>query len=78
MKRPILAVPFLALGLAASACSSSGRPEAELTDEMVCLAHNENDPAQRDRCRVDASIRNDTAPEASPHQLPIRTGQIGD
>ncbi|RYG36440.1 MAG: hypothetical protein EON93_05060 [Burkholderiales bacterium] len=77
MKRLILAVPFLALGLAASACSTGVR-EAELTDEMVCLAHNENDPAQRDRCRVDASIRKDTPPDVSPHQLPLRTGQIGD
>ena len=77
MKRLILAVPFLALGLAASACASSTRP-AELTDEMVCLAHNENDPAQRDRCRVDASIRRDTPPDVSPHQLPLRTGQLGD
>jgi phosphotransacetylase len=77
MKRLILAVPFVAI-LAVSACSSSGRPEAELSQEAVCLAHNENDPAQRDRCRVDASIRSDTAPDASPHQLPLRTGQIGD
>lgn len=77
MKRLILAVPFLALGLAVSACSSPGRP-AELTDEMVCLAHNENDPAQRDRCRVDAAVRKDTAPDVSPHQLPLRTGQLGD
>jgi hypothetical protein len=78
MKRPILAVPVLAIGLAASACSTPGRPEAELTDERVCLAHNENDPAQRDRCRVDASIRRDTPPDVSPHQLPLRTGQLGD
>lgn len=78
MKRLILAVPFLAIGLAASACATGGRPEAELTNEMVCLAHNENDPAQRDRCRVDASIRRDTPPDVSPHQLPLRTGQLGD
>ncbi len=78
MKRLILALPVLMIGMAASACSSSGRPEAELTDEMVCLAHNENDPAQRDRCRVDASVRNDTPPDVSPRELPLRTGQIGD
>ncbi len=77
MKRLILAVPFLAIGLATSACATGGR-EAELTDERVCLAHNENDPAQRDRCRVDASIRRDTPPDVSPHQLPLRTGQLGD
>ena len=77
MKRLILAVPFVAI-LAVSACSTGGRPEAELSQETVCLAHNENDPAERDRCRVDASVRGDTVPEASPHQLPLRTGQLGD
>ena len=78
MKRLILALPVLAIGLAASACGSSGRPETELTDLQVCLAHNESDPAQRDRCRVDASVRSDTVPDASARQLPLRTGQIGD
>ena len=78
MKRLILAVPCLAVGLAMSACASSGRPENELTQEMVCLAHNENDPAQRDRCRLDASVRSDSVPDVSPHELPLRTGQIGD
>lgn len=78
MKRLILALPVLMISMVASACSSSGRPDADLTDEMVCLAHNENDPAQRDRCRVDASVRRDTPPDVSPRELPLRTGQIGD
>ena len=78
MKRLILAVPCLAVGLAMSACASSGKPETELTQEMVCLAHNENDPVERDRCRVDASVRSDSVPDVSPHELPLRTGQIGD
>ncbi len=78
MKHLILALPVLAIGLAASACSSSGRPENELTDQQVCLAHNENDPVQRDRCRQDASVRSDTPPDVSPRELPLRTGQLGD
>ncbi|HOZ28248.1 MAG TPA: hypothetical protein PLH23_12870 [Hyphomonadaceae bacterium] len=78
MNRLILAVPCLAVGLAMSACSSSGRPETELTQEAACIAHNANDPVQRDRCRLDASVRSDTVPDVSPHELPIRTGQIGD
>ncbi len=77
MKRFILAMPCLAIGLAMSACASGGRP-AELTQQQVCLAHFENDPVERDRCRQDASVRGDTPPDVSPHDLPIRTGQIGD
>lgn len=76
MKRIILALP--AIGLALSACVSSGRPDAELSQEQVCLAHFENDPVERDRCRQDASVRGDTVPDVSPHQLPVRTGQMGD
>ena len=78
MKRLILAVPCLAIGLAMSACSTGGKPETDLTQENVCLSHFENDPVERDRCRVDASVRSDTVPDVSPHQLPVRTGQIGD
>ncbi len=77
MKRFILAVPCLAIGLAMSACASDGRPP-ELTQEQVCLAHFENDPVERDRCRQDASVRSDTPPDVMPQQLPLRTGQIGD
>lgn len=78
MKRLILAVPCLAVGLAVSACASDGKQETELTQEKVCLAHFENDPVERDRCRQDASVRSDSVPDVSPHELPIRTGQIGD
>lgn len=78
MKRLILALPCLVVGLAVSACASDGKRETELTQENVCLAHFENDPVERDRCRQDASVRSDSVPDVSPHQLPIRTGQIGD
>ena len=76
MKRLILALPII--GFALSACASDGRPDSELSQEQVCLAHFENDPVERDRCRQDASVRGDTVPDVSPHQLPVRTGQIGD
>jgi len=78
MKRLILAVPCLAMGLAMSACASDGKSETALSQEAVCLAHFENDPVERDRCRQDASVRSDSVPDVSPHQLPVRTGQIGD
>lgn len=78
MKRLLSASAALALGLAASGCMTPGNPETELTHEAVCVAHNENDPAQRDRCRVNAANRGDTPPDVRPMDLPLRTGQIGD
>lgn len=78
MKRLILAIPCLAIGLGMSACASDGKQETELTQEAACIAHFENDPVERDRCRQDASVRSDSVPDVSPHELPIRTGQIGD
>jgi hypothetical protein len=74
--RIALALPVMALGLAA--CATPGKPEAELSQEQVCLAHFENDPVERDRCTVDAALRNDTPPDVLPQQLPLRTGQISD
>jgi len=71
---PALAV----LGLALAGCATPNGPEAQLSQEQVCLAHNENDPVQRDRCRLDASVRGDTVPDVRPMDLPIRNGQIGD
>jgi hypothetical protein len=78
MKTLPLILSSMALALAASACSTPGVPETELTQQQVCLAHNENDPAQRDRCMVDAAVRKDTPPDVRPMDLPLRTGQIGD
>jgi len=67
------------LGLFLAACSTTpGGQEPQLTQEQVCLAHNENDPVQRDRCRLDASVRGDTVPDVRPMDLPIRNGQMGD
>ena len=72
------ALPALLLALAASACATPGKPETELTQEQVCLAHFENDPVERDRCLSMPPSRSDTAPDVRPMDLPIRTGQIGD
>lgn len=66
------------LGLAAAACATPGKPEAELSQEQVCLSHFENDPVERDRCMLNANVRSDTVPDVRPMDLPIRTGQIGD
>lgn len=78
MKRLTIALPTLALALFAAACATPGNPETELTQQQVCLAHNENDPAQRDRCMVNAASQGDTPPDVRPLDLPLRTGQIGD
>jgi hypothetical protein len=78
MTRHLPMIACIALGLAVSACATPGNPETELTQEQVCLAHNENDPAQRDRCRVNAANRGDTPPDVRPMDLPLRTGQMGD
>ena len=67
-----------ALLVALGACTTPGMPENELTQQQVCVAHNENDPAQRDRCLVNAASRNETAPDVRPMDLPIRNGQLGD
>ena len=72
------ALPALLLALAASACATPGNPETELTQQQVCVAHNENDAAQRDRCLVNAASRSDTPPDVRPLDLPLRSGQIGD
>jgi hypothetical protein len=73
-----LALSGALLAMAASACSTPGVRDAELTRQQVCVAHNENDPAQRDRCMVNAASRSDTPPDVRPLDLPVRTGQLGD
>lgn len=72
-----LTLPALLLAMTA-ACATPGMPENELTQQQVCLAHNENDPAQRDRCLVNPASQKDTPPDVRPMDLPVRTGQIGD
>ena len=78
MNRLPLVVTTLAVMLVAAACQTPGAPDNELTQQQVCVAHNENDPAQRDRCLVKATSRSDTPPDVRPMDLPVRTGQIGD
>ncbi len=78
MGRVQLVLSCIVLGLGVSACSMPGKPESELSQEQVCLAHFENDPVERDRCRLDAAVRGDTVPDVRPMDLPLRTGQIGD
>lgn len=78
MSRVRFAVSTLGLALALAACSTPGKAETELSQEQVCLSHFENDPVERDRCMLDARVRNDTVPDVRPMDLPIRSGQIGD
>lgn len=78
MSRVRLAVSCIGLALAVSACSTPGKPETELSQEQVCLSHFENDPVERDRCVLDATVRNDTVPDVRPMDLPVRSGTLGD
>lgn len=75
MKTAALLIPLAALF---AGCVNTSVPEAELTQEQVCLAHFENDPVERDRCRQDATVRGDTPRDVAPLELPVRTGQMGD
>ena len=72
--RLILAVPAAMLGLAA--CTTPNGQPVELSQEAACLAHFENDPVERDRCRLDAAVRHDSVPDVSPQQLPIKTDEL--
>jgi hypothetical protein len=76
MQRLILATPCIALGLMTGACA--GKPTQELSLEQVCLQHFENDPVERDRCRLSAQNRGGSVPDVEPQQLPLRTGQVSD
>jgi len=77
MQRLILAAPCIILGLAAGACSVAP-PAQELSLEQVCLQHFENDPVERDRCRMSAENRKGSVPDVEPQELPIRSGQLSD
>lgn len=70
--RLILALPVLALALGVSACATPN-PTQELSQEAVCLNHNEHDPVERDRCRQSPGTRSGTVPDVRPQDLPIRT-----
>jgi hypothetical protein len=78
--RLVLVRPVLVLGLAVStlslgACFSSS---TELTQQAACEFHNQNDPVERDRCRLPPDARNGTVPDVRPQDLPVRTGQPSD
>ena len=76
----VLARSILAMGLAASALSLSAcfSSSTELTQEQACEFHNQNDPVERDRCRLPPGSRNGTVPDVRPQDLPVRTGQPSD
>jgi hypothetical protein len=76
MKRRISILALPALALLASACASPGKPTQELSREQVCLAHFENDPVERDRCRQPAKTRSDTVPDVRPQDLPVSSGGL--
>ena len=76
MQRHILAASCMSLGLLSAGCISP--PAQELSLEQVCLQHFENDPVERDRCRLSAENRRGSVPDVEPQQLPIRTKGPGD
>lgn len=59
------------------ACASS-KPAQDLSLEAVCLQHFENDPVERDRCKLSAENRGGTVPDVRPRDLPVRSGQPSD
>jgi len=71
-------IPFIlalaGLGVTLAACQTT---PAELSAQQVCLAHYENDPVERERCRINPETSRGSPPDVTPQELPIRTGQIG-
>jgi hypothetical protein len=70
---------FLASSLAvlAGACASAN-PAQELSLDAVCRQHFENDPVERDRCKLSAENQAGTVPDVRPQDLPVRSGQQSD
>lgn len=69
-------LPFIlalaGFGVTLAACQTT---PPQLTNEQVCLAHYENDPVERERCRINPEVSGGSPPDVSPHELPVRTGQ---
>jgi hypothetical protein len=63
------------LGLALAACQTN---PPELSNQQVCLSHYENDPVERERCRLSPETSRGSPPDVSPHELPVRTGQMSE
>jgi hypothetical protein len=66
-----------ALACLVSACATE-RPAQELSLEAVCLQHFENDPVERDRCKLSSENRSGSVPDVRPQDLPVRSGQQSD
>lgn len=75
-----LARSIVAMGCAVSALSLSAcfSPSTELSQQQACEFHNQNDPVERDRCRLPPATRGGTVPDVRPQDLPVRTGQPSD
>ena len=78
--RVILARSIVAMGCAVSALSLSAcfSSSSELSQQQACEFHNQNDPVERDRCRLPPATRSGTVPDVRPQDLPVRTGQPSD
>ncbi len=63
-------------GLAAAGCQAG--PAPELSQQAVCLQHYENDPVERERCRLDPTVARGSPPDISPKELPVRSGQMSE
>jgi hypothetical protein len=74
---PRLILFAASLALVAGACTSAN-PAQELSQQAVCLEHFENDPVERDRCKLAPENQRGTAPDVRPQDLPVRSGQPSD
>lgn len=77
LSRLACGLPVFTFALLVAACASDDASQ-KLSDEAVCMKHFENDPVERDRCRLDPELRRGTPPDVRPQDLPLRTGQISD
>lgn len=62
-----------ALGGTLAACQTN---PPELSAQQICLAHFENDPVERERCRINPDVSRGSPPDLTPQELPVRTGQM--
>ena len=69
---------ILALGAAALSLAACASPATELSQRQACEFHNQNDPVERDRCRLPPDARSGTVPDVRPQDLPVRSGQPSD
>lgn len=75
--RLIALAPVALIVLGGCITNKAGQP-VELTQQQVCLAHNEGNKMEQDRCMLPPDAKPGPVPDARPQDLPIRTRGPGD